>query len=324
MGVNHCTQGRRNGQRDQQSRAAHRATSAAPGASPFSITGQCNAMGTREAGFTSSLPGYRKFENAADRADLAAIWNVPIERDSRPHAAWPIPTSSKPRSTARSARSGSSRRIRSCRSRTRRAAAGARESRLSGRAGRLSSDADDGTGRSRAAGRDLGREGRHLHELRTARQQGEQARSSRRARRDRTSTSSSTSPSGSAAATSCFPAGRRREDAFEEWRRVSTGRLCDYSGMTYELIERARRLAVAVSRGRDRLRRTRLYADGSSRPTTARRGCPRRVGAVPGAADTRVSVCAEHRPDGRALAHAHQDRAGADSRASLAAAPGSR
>jgi assimilatory nitrate reductase catalytic subunit len=25
------------------------------GAAPFSITGQCNAMGTREAGFTSSL-----------------------------------------------------------------------------------------------------------------------------------------------------------------------------------------------------------------------------------------------------------------------------
>ena len=30
-----------------------------PGASPFSITGQCNAMGTRETGFTSGLPGYR-------------------------------------------------------------------------------------------------------------------------------------------------------------------------------------------------------------------------------------------------------------------------
>ena len=38
------------------------------GGSPFSITGQCNAMGTRESGFTSSLPGYRKFESAADRA----------------------------------------------------------------------------------------------------------------------------------------------------------------------------------------------------------------------------------------------------------------
>ncbi len=46
------------------------------GASPFSITGQCNAMGTRESGFASSLPGYRKFDNAGDRADLAALWNI--------------------------------------------------------------------------------------------------------------------------------------------------------------------------------------------------------------------------------------------------------
>ena len=30
-------------------------------------------MGTREAGFASSLPGYRKFENADDREELAAI-----------------------------------------------------------------------------------------------------------------------------------------------------------------------------------------------------------------------------------------------------------
>ncbi len=50
------------------------------GGSPFSITGQCNAMGTRETGFTSSLPGYRKFENAADREELASIWGVPTER----------------------------------------------------------------------------------------------------------------------------------------------------------------------------------------------------------------------------------------------------
>jgi assimilatory nitrate reductase catalytic subunit len=51
-----------------------------PGASPFSITGQCNAMGTREAGFTSSLPGYRSFESAGDREELAAIWGVGPER----------------------------------------------------------------------------------------------------------------------------------------------------------------------------------------------------------------------------------------------------
>ena len=37
-------------------------------------------MGTREAGFASSMPGYRKFENAGDRAELAALWNVPVER----------------------------------------------------------------------------------------------------------------------------------------------------------------------------------------------------------------------------------------------------
>lgn len=47
-----------------------------PGAAPFSITGQCNAMGTREAGFTSSMPGYRKFENSADRRELAQLWQI--------------------------------------------------------------------------------------------------------------------------------------------------------------------------------------------------------------------------------------------------------
>ena len=50
------------------------------GASPFSITGQCNAMGTRESGFTSSLPGYRKFERAEDREELAQLWNINTDR----------------------------------------------------------------------------------------------------------------------------------------------------------------------------------------------------------------------------------------------------
>lgn len=48
------------------------------GAAPFSITGQCNAMGTRESGFTSSLPGYRKFDNPEDREELARLWNVDV------------------------------------------------------------------------------------------------------------------------------------------------------------------------------------------------------------------------------------------------------
>ena len=50
------------------------------GASPFSITGQCNAMGTRESGFTSSLPGYRKFESIEDREELARLWNIDADR----------------------------------------------------------------------------------------------------------------------------------------------------------------------------------------------------------------------------------------------------
>ena len=50
------------------------------GAAPFSITGQCNAMGTRESGFTSSLPGYRKFDSPADREELARLWNIDADR----------------------------------------------------------------------------------------------------------------------------------------------------------------------------------------------------------------------------------------------------
>jgi assimilatory nitrate reductase catalytic subunit len=50
------------------------------GAAPFSITGQCNAMGTRESGFTSSLPGYRKFDNPQDREELARLWSIDADR----------------------------------------------------------------------------------------------------------------------------------------------------------------------------------------------------------------------------------------------------
>jgi assimilatory nitrate reductase catalytic subunit len=49
------------------------------GTGPFSITGQCNAMGTRETGFTSSLPGYRNFGDEAALKEYASIVNVPQE-----------------------------------------------------------------------------------------------------------------------------------------------------------------------------------------------------------------------------------------------------
>ena len=49
------------------------------GCGPFSITGQCNAMGTRESGFTSSLPGYRNFGDEALAKEYADIVGVPVE-----------------------------------------------------------------------------------------------------------------------------------------------------------------------------------------------------------------------------------------------------
>jgi len=47
-----------------------------PGGSSLSITGQCNAMGTREWSSCSGLPGYRALENAQDRKEIAAFWGV--------------------------------------------------------------------------------------------------------------------------------------------------------------------------------------------------------------------------------------------------------
>ena len=51
-----------------------------PGAAPFSITGQCNAMGTRETGFTASMPGYRAFDDPAARSELAALLAIDAGR----------------------------------------------------------------------------------------------------------------------------------------------------------------------------------------------------------------------------------------------------
>src|SRR5213079_656793 len=79
MGVNHSTQGAET-VNAINNLALITGNIGREGASPFSITGQCNAMGTREAGFTSSLPGYRKFESEEDRKELAALWGVAPER----------------------------------------------------------------------------------------------------------------------------------------------------------------------------------------------------------------------------------------------------
>jgi ferredoxin-nitrate reductase len=48
-----------------------------PGAGPFSLTGQPNAMGGREAGgLAHLLPGYRSVKNAQHRAEVEDFWGL--------------------------------------------------------------------------------------------------------------------------------------------------------------------------------------------------------------------------------------------------------
>jgi len=46
------------------------------GGSSLSITGQCNAMGTREWSGASGLPGYRYLEKETDRQEIADFWGI--------------------------------------------------------------------------------------------------------------------------------------------------------------------------------------------------------------------------------------------------------
>jgi len=50
-----------------------------PGGTSLSITGQCNAMGTREWSSCSGLPGYRALEKEKDRETIAKYWGVDPE-----------------------------------------------------------------------------------------------------------------------------------------------------------------------------------------------------------------------------------------------------
>jgi assimilatory nitrate reductase catalytic subunit len=55
-----------------------------PGAGPFSLTGQANAMGGRETGgLANLLPGHRYIENPLHRQEVAAIWGcgeIPVAK----------------------------------------------------------------------------------------------------------------------------------------------------------------------------------------------------------------------------------------------------
>ena len=50
-----------------------------PGGTSLSITGQCNAMGTREWSSCSGLPNHRVLENPEDREEMAKFWNIDVD-----------------------------------------------------------------------------------------------------------------------------------------------------------------------------------------------------------------------------------------------------
>jgi len=54
-----------------------------PGSAPFSITGQATAMSNREAGGSSALSGYRNVYNPDHVAELERLWNIPAGRIPR-------------------------------------------------------------------------------------------------------------------------------------------------------------------------------------------------------------------------------------------------
>jgi assimilatory nitrate reductase catalytic subunit len=208
-----------------------------PGAAPFSITGQCNAMGTRETGFTASMPGYRSYDDATHRRELAELWGIPEDRlptergraypdivnavmNQKVKALWIIGTNPVVSFPNREV--------------------------LELALGRLELlVVQDGFETPTTALADV-----VLPAAIWGEKDGTYTNSERRASRVR----AAVAPPGQArpdfdiflavadrwgCRAELFPGWSGPRDAFEEWRLVSAGRPCDYSGITYERIDAA-------------------------------------------------------------------------------------
>ncbi|HZN16516.1 MAG TPA: nitrate reductase [Acidimicrobiales bacterium] len=250
MGVNHSVQGTETVTL-LNTLAAVTGNIGKPGAAPFSITGQCNAMGTRESGGTASLPGYRNWDSLADRTEIADLWNIPVDRlptargraypdiidgilDGTIRALWIIATNPPVSFPYRS------------------------------RLERALADLDllvvqDGYESPTTELADV-----VLPAAVWGEKDGTYTNSERRVSRVR----KAVEPPGEAmsdfeiflrvgrefgVADELFAGWTTTEDAFNEWRRVSAGRLCDYSEMTWDAIE---------ERGGIQWGGPRLYTDG--------------------------------------------------------------
>jgi anaerobic selenocysteine-containing dehydrogenase len=260
MGVNHSTQGAET-VNALNNLALITGNVGKPGASPFSITGQCNAMGTREAGFTSSLPGYRKFESAPDREELAALWNVPAERipssrglaypdiieailAKKIRALWVIATNpivSYPNVDVLTQS-------------------------LEGLDFFVVQDGFHPTPTSERADLVLPaaiwgeKEGTYTNSERRVSKVNRAVNPPSEARSDFDIFLSLARELG--CYDELFSGWREPADAFEEWKTISAGRLCDYSGMSYEQLEKAGGIQWPFPAGSREVQTTRLYSDG--------------------------------------------------------------
>jgi anaerobic selenocysteine-containing dehydrogenase len=237
-----------------------------PGAAPFSITGQCNAMGTREAGFTSSMPGYRHFENPADRAELAGLLGIedsalPAKRGlaypdiieaavaKKIRAMWIIGTNplvSYPNQ-------------------------GVLRHALSNLDFLVVQDGYHPTPTTELADLVLPaaiwgeKEGTYTNSERRVSKVNKAVEPPGEARSDFDIFLALADELGCREA--LFPGWTRPEDAFNEWRGVSRGRLCDYSGISYDLLAREGPVQWPLAEGSlpdgaAPERASRLYADG--------------------------------------------------------------
>ena len=230
------------------------------GAAPFSITGQCNAMGTREAGFTSSMPGYRKFEDAAHRAELAALWGVDESRlPAKRGLAYPDIVEGAVGGSIRALWIIATNPLVSFPNQD------VLRQALSNLEFLVVQDGYHPTPTTELA--DL---------VLPAAIWGEKEGTFTNSERRVSKVNRAVDPVGEsrsdfdiflavAETLGCraelFPGWRTPEDAFNEWRRVSRGRLCDYSGISYQLLSKSA-VSWPLPEGAAPAAESRLYEDG--------------------------------------------------------------
>jgi anaerobic selenocysteine-containing dehydrogenase len=232
------------------------------GSAPFSITGQCNAMGSREASFTSSMPGYRKFDDPGDRAELAALLNVDESRfPAKRGLAYPDIVEATVAKKIRALWIIGTNPLVSYPNQ------GLLRHGLENLDFLVVQDAYHPTPTTELA--DL---------VLPAAMWGEKEGTCTNSERRVSKVNKACEPPGEArpdfdiflalaaelgCRDSLFPGWSGPEDAFNEWRRVSCGRLCDYSGISYELLATRGAVQWPLAEGAIPEQSSRLYADGN-------------------------------------------------------------